>query len=88
MARSVSLTNKQYNVLSATELETLLKWHNVPKAQKEKKASMVARWATIWEGGLKPPTFQVWTDEDEAMLEELKSIDIDFLRQRLAGSTN
>jgi hypothetical protein len=57
VARSDVLTKKQYNVMNTTELETLLKWHNVPKAAKEKKASMVARWATIWEGGLKPPFF-------------------------------
>ena len=78
MARSDALTNKQYNVMNTTELETLLKWHNVPKAPKEKKASMVARWATIWEGGLKPPFFEVWTDVDEAKLEELKAMDIDM----------
>ena len=46
VARSDALTNMQYNVMNTTELETLLKWHNVPKATKEKKASMVARWAT------------------------------------------
>ncbi len=47
MARRDVLANKQYNVLNATELETLLKWHNVPKAHKEKKAGMVAWWATM-----------------------------------------
>ena len=78
LARSDALTNKQYNVMNTTELETLLKWHNVPKAPKEKKASMVARWATIWEGGLKPPLFEAWTDADEAKLEELKAMDIDL----------
>ncbi len=79
VARSIAPMNKQYNVLSATMLlETLLKWHYVPKAQKEKKASMVAWWAIIWEGGLQPPSFQVWKDEDEAKLEELKSMDIDI----------
>ncbi len=55
----------------------MLKWHNVPKAHKEKKAGMVARWATIWEGGLKPPFFEAWTDVD-AKLEELKAMDIDM----------
>jgi hypothetical protein len=39
---------------------------------------MVARWATIWEGGLKPPFFEVWADVDEAKLEELKAMDIDI----------
>ena len=78
MARSDALTNKQYNVTNTTKLETLLKWHNVPKATKEKKASMVARWATIWEGGLKPPFFEAWTDVDESKLEELKAMDIDM----------
>ena len=77
-ARSIELLAKQYNALRTTELETLLKWHNVPKAQKEKKESMVARWATIWEGGLKPPVLPVWTDNDEAKLEELKSMEIDM----------
>ncbi len=72
--RSDALTNMQYNVMNTTELETLLKWHNVPKATKEMKASMVARWATIWEGGQKPPFFEVWTDVNEAKLEELKAI--------------
>jgi hypothetical protein len=78
VARSDALTNKQYNVMNTTELETLLKWHNVPKATKEKKALMVARWATIWEGGVKPPFFEVWTDGDEAKLEELKAMDLDM----------
>jgi hypothetical protein len=78
VARSDALTNMQYNVMNTTELETLLKWHNVPKATKEKKASMVARWATIWEGGQKPPFFEVWTDVDEAKLEELKAMNIDM----------
>jgi len=41
------------------------------------KTSMIARWATIWEGGLKPPFFEVWTDVDEGKLEELKVMDID-----------
>ena len=39
---------------------------------------MVARLATIWEGGLKPPLFEAWTDADEAKLEELKAMDIDM----------
>ena len=52
VAKTVTLTNHQYNVLSVTELETfLLKWHNVPKAQKEKKALLVARWAAICDLG-------------------------------------
>ena len=83
MARSDALTNMQYNVMNTTELETLLKWHNVPKATKEKKASMVARWATIWEGGLKPPFFEAWTDVDESKLEELKAMDIDMSQTAL-----
>jgi len=78
VARRDDLANKQYNALNATELETLLKWHNVPKAHKEKKAGMVERWRTIWEGGLKPPFFEAWTDVDEAKLEELKAMDIDM----------
>jgi hypothetical protein len=78
VARSDALTNMQYNVMNTTELETLLKWHNVPKATKEKKASMVARWAMIWEGGQKSPFFEVWTDVDEAKLEELKAMNIDM----------
>jgi hypothetical protein len=72
------LANKQYNVLNAAKLETLLKWHNVPKAHTEKKAGMVARWAAIWEGGLKPLFFEVWTDVDKSKLEELKAMDIDM----------
>ena len=83
VARRDALVNKQYNVLNAAELETLLKWHNVPKAHKEKKAGMVARWATIWEGGLKPPFFEVWTDVDESKLEELKAMDIDMSQTAL-----
>ena len=83
VARRDALANKQYNVLNAAELETLLKWHNVPKAHKEKKAGMVARWATIWEGGLKPPFFEVWTDVDESKLEELKAMDIDMSQTAL-----
>ena len=59
------------------KLETLLKWHNVPKAHKEKKPAMIGRWATIWEGGLKPPFFEAWTDVDKAKLEELKAMDIE-----------
>ncbi len=59
VARRDALANKQYNVLNAAELETLLKWHNVPKAHKEKKAGMVARWATIWEGGAEAALFEV-----------------------------
>jgi hypothetical protein len=78
VARRDDLANKQYNALNATELETLLKWHNVPKAHKEKKAGMVERWRTIWEGGLKPPFFEAWTDVDESKLEELKARDIDM----------
>jgi hypothetical protein len=78
VAKSDALTNMQYNVMNTTELETLLKWHNVPKATKEKKASMVARWAMIWEGRLKPPFFEAWTDVDEAKLEELKAMGIDM----------
>ena len=39
---------------------------------------MVARWATIWEGGLKPPFFEAWTEVDKAKLEELKTMDIDM----------
>ena len=83
VARRDALVNKQYNVLNAAELETLLKWHNVPKAHKEKKAGMIARWATIWEGGLKPPFFEVWTDVDESKLEELKAMDIDMSQTAL-----
>jgi hypothetical protein len=64
-------------------LETLLKWHNVPKAHKEKKPAMIGRWATIWEGGLKPPFFEVWTDVDEGKLEELKAMDIDMSQTAL-----
>ena len=83
MARRDALANKQYNLLNATELETLLKWHNVPKAHKEKKPAMIGRWATIWEGGLKPPFFEVWTDVDEEKLEELKAMDIDMSQTAL-----
>jgi hypothetical protein len=36
VARRDALANKQYSVLNAVKLETLLKWHNVPKAHKEK----------------------------------------------------
>ena len=39
---------------------------------------MVERWTTIWEGGLKPPCFEAWTDVDESKLEGLKAMDIDM----------
>ena len=44
---------------------------------------MIGRWATIWEGGLKPPFFEVWTDVDEGTLEDLKAMDIDMSQTAL-----
>ena len=59
-------------------METFLKWHNVLKAQKEKKELTVAWWVMTWERGLKPPMFPVWTDDNKAKPEELKSMEIDM----------
>mmetsp|Transcript_17495 Transcript_17495/g.42058 ORF Transcript_17495/g.42058 Transcript_17495/m.42058 type:complete len:194 (-) Transcript_17495:107-688(-) len=55
------------------ELTILLKWYQIPAKELPKgKAACVARWQEILEKGLQPPTYERWTADDEAKLEEMK----------------
>jgi hypothetical protein len=74
----VDITEADFSRLTSTQLDTMLKWHNVQKDQNNKKEAKLIRWRRIWEEKVEPPTFVRWTLEDESKLTALKKMEIDM----------
>lgn len=63
---------------SGAELDTLLKWYQVPAKDVPNKPKKVEKWVEILDKLLEPPVFEEWTDHDEALLEELKTKELEI----------
>ena len=67
---------KPISDLKAPELELLLFWYGKPKSSQGLKPAKVASWTKIVADNTPPPSYEKWTPENEAELEQLKTMDI------------
>ena len=71
------IDNLQFQNLTLSDLDTLLRWHNSLTGMKSKatKNDKVAKLKEIFRLGRAPPTFEEWTADDERKLEKLQDLD-------------
>ena len=60
-------------MLTSSDLTILLTWHQHAKVATMKKAAKLAAWVAIVGSGRAPPSFERWTDADDAKLLESQS---------------
>ncbi|KAL7532024.1 hypothetical protein ACHAWF_009676 [Thalassiosira exigua] len=61
-----------------SDLAVLLTWHQVPRKDWGNKTNKVKLWKEILEKVTQPPSFEKWTEADDAKLEDLKKMEIDM----------
>ena len=58
------------------EMLTLLKWYKVDLEKYRLKADRLRKWEEILRSNVQPPSYQKWSDEDEAKLVDLRRKEI------------
>ncbi len=71
------------NKLTSGDLTTLLTWHRVPKVGELNKEEKLAKWGRIVTSMKSPPSYEKWTNEDEVMLEEAQSENVEMAHTAL-----
>ena len=65
-------------MLTVTELDTLLAWHQVPKIKGGKRGDKLEQWKKILSDGQQPPKYKWWTEDNEERLLALGKTNIDI----------
>ena len=80
--------NKNIDMLNDTELKKLLAWYQIPAKETKTLAERRAKWKEIVEKKMKVPSCQLWTEEDEQKLNQMKSDEVDIKKTQLRRVKN
>ncbi len=70
------MNNKLVEELSSVELEKLLLMLQIPKSIMGNKHEKLDKWKEILQSKKHPPSFEVWSSEDDANLNNLQKMEI------------
>ena len=77
-ALAIIAQGKNVDMLTVTELDTLLAWHQVPKIKGGKRADKLEQWKKILADEQQPPEYERWTEDDDERLLALQRTNIDI----------
>ncbi|KAL7546421.1 hypothetical protein ACHAWF_015054 [Thalassiosira exigua] len=77
-AWAVIIQPKSCDEYKDKDLVPLLTWYNVPRKDWGPKPNKLKLWKDILDKGTQPPSYEKWTEADDAKLEDLEKMEIDM----------
>jgi len=77
-ALAIIAQGKSVDMLTVTELDTLLAWHQAAKIKGAKRVDKLEQWKKILSDEQQPPEYERWTEEDDERLLALQRTNIDI----------